>query len=138
MKRPPAISSDLIWLIAVLSLAFPWLAAGLALAGVYYLKIGDASGWWLIAAGVLLFVLDIVTDLWLAHPSVSTSDEPDLNRRGAQYVGRIAVLEEAIEGGRGKVRVGDTLWLVAGPDLPRGARVRIIAANGTVLDVEAL
>jgi hypothetical protein len=90
----------------------------------------------MIAGGLVVAVIDVATDLWLAHPSVSASEEPDLNRRGAQYVGRVVLLAEAIESGRGKVRLGDTLWLVAGPDLPEGARVRIVAANGTVLVVE--
>lgn len=136
MKQPAPISSDLVWLIAVLSMLFPWIAAGLALAGVYTLTNGDSSGWWLIAGGFVVIVVDIATDLWLAHPSVAASAEPDLNRRGAQYVGRIVPLAEAIEGGRGKVCLGDTLWQVAGPDLAKGARVRIVAASGTVLDVE--
>jgi membrane protein implicated in regulation of membrane protease activity len=136
VKRSGPISSDLVWLIAVLSMLFPWIAAGLALAGVYSLTKGDRSGWWMIAGGLVVAVIDVATDLWLAHPSVSASEEPDLNRRGAQYVGRVVLLAEAIESGRGKVRLGDTLWLVAGPDLPEGARVRIVAANGTVLVVE--
>lgn len=137
MKRPPSVPGDVLWLIAVVSLVLPWLAAGLALWGVYLLRAGDVAGWWLVGGGAVLAVLDVVTDLWLAHPSVSASEQPDLNRRGAQYLGRIVALEQAIEGGRGKVRLGDTLWTVAGPDLPQGARVRITGSNGTVLEVEA-
>lgn len=135
MKRERPISSDMVWLIAVLSLVLPWLAGGLAIAGVVMVRGGNGDGWWLVVAGVLLFVLDIMTDLWLAHPSVSASEQPDLNRRGQQYVGRVVVLEEAIEGGRGKVRISDTLWLVTGPDLPRGTGVRVVGSKGTVLEV---
>jgi membrane protein implicated in regulation of membrane protease activity len=51
-------------------------------------------------------------------------------------VGRVGLLEEAIEQGRGKARVGDTLWTVEGQDSPVGAQERITAAHGTVLKVE--
>ena len=60
-----------------------------------------------------------------------------LNRRGARYVGQVFVLDEAIVNGRGKVRVGDTVWPVAGPELAKGARVRVIGVAGTVLEVTA-
>jgi inner membrane protein len=49
-------------------------------------------------------------------------------------VGRTLILAEAIEGGRGRVRVGDTLWQV--PDLPCGAELRVAAAKATLLQVE--
>jgi membrane protein implicated in regulation of membrane protease activity len=67
---------------------------------------------------------------------VAISDLPDLNVRGQQYVGRAVVVEQAIENGRGKVRVGDTLWSAEGPDVPAGARVTVTGSKGTVLVVE--
>ena len=51
-------------------------------------------------------------------------------------MGRVVIVAEAIEGGRGRVRVGDTLWPAEGPDAPPGAEVRVTAAKGTVLVVE--
>jgi membrane protein implicated in regulation of membrane protease activity len=69
------------------------------------------------------------------HPDVS--DQPMLNRRGAQYVGRVFVLESPIQNGYGKVRVDDTLWRVRGADAKAGARVRVKAADGVVLEVES-
>jgi membrane protein implicated in regulation of membrane protease activity len=59
-----------------------------------------------------------------------------LNQRGAQYIGRTFALVEAIEGGSGKVHVGDTVWLVEGGDAPVGARVRVVGVRGAVLQVE--
>ena len=61
--------------------------------------------------------------------------DQDLNQRSAQYFGRIVIVEEEITGGRGRVRVGDTLWAASGSDAPKGASVRITGANGTVLIV---
>ena len=46
------------------------------------------------------------------------------------------MVEQAIQNGRGKVRVGDTVWQAEGPDVPAGASVKVTAAKGTVLVVE--
>lgn len=62
-------------------------------------------------------------------------DQPLLNQRAAQLVGRIVVLESAIENGYGKVRIGDTLWTVTGADLPAGTRVVITGVAGMELAV---
>jgi hypothetical protein len=64
------------------------------------------------------------------------TDEAALNRRGDSYVGEVVTLAEPIVDGRGKVRVGDTVWLARGPDLAAGRRVRVVAARGTQLEVE--
>lgn len=45
-------------------------------------------------------------------------------------------MDGAIVDGRGRLKVDDTIWLVAGPDLPVGTHVRIIGADNTVLRVE--
>ncbi|WP_337995920.1 NfeD family protein [Oleispirillum naphthae] len=67
----------------------------------------------------------------------SGSAHPTLNRRGSELVGRIYPLERPIESGRGRIRLGDTLWLVSGPDLPAGTRVRVTGIDGATLTVEA-
>lgn len=70
------------------------------------------------------------------HPD--QTDQPMLNRRGEQYIGRVFELETAIENGYGKVRVGDSLWRVSGDDAQAGQRVRVVAADGVILVVEAV
>ncbi len=65
------------------------------------------------------------------------SDQPLLNRRAAQLVGRVVPLEHAIVNGRGRVQIADALWDVNGPDLPIGAPVRITSVEGMTLRVEA-
>jgi membrane protein implicated in regulation of membrane protease activity len=59
-----------------------------------------------------------------------------LNVRGAYYIGRVVVVEDPIVNGRGRVRVGDTLWSAAGPDMAAGARAKVTRVDGTVLVVE--
>lgn len=64
------------------------------------------------------------------------SDQPMLNRRIEGLVGRTATLEEPISEGKGRIRLDDTTWIVQGPDMPAGARVRITAAQASGLSVE--
>jgi membrane protein implicated in regulation of membrane protease activity len=68
--------------------------------------------------------------------SAKTSDQPGLNHRGSELQGRSFVLHEAIIGGRGKIKAGDSLWLVSGADLPAGSLIKVIGQDGVVLKVE--
>ncbi len=97
-----------------------------------------AIGWQLqVIAFALLSVATIFVFRMFAGDASDPSDAPNLNARASQYIGRIVTVAEAISNGRGKVRVGDTLWVAEGPDAEAGARVRITGVDGTVLRVEA-
>lgn len=61
-----------------------------------------------------------------------------LNRRAESYIGRMFTLDGAIVDGRGRLRIDDSVWQVAGPDLPAGTRVRVTGAENTLLHVEPL
>lgn len=64
------------------------------------------------------------------------TDQPLLNRRGEQLIGQRYILDSAIINGRGKARVGDSVWLVEGPDSPAGMSVEVLAVTGTTLRVQ--
>lgn len=65
------------------------------------------------------------------------SDQPALNRRAEQLVGRVVPLMEPIVDGHGRVQIADAFWDVEGPDLPGGTRVRVVGARGMTLLVRA-
>ena len=44
-------------------------------------------------------------------------------------------LIDPIVNGRGSVKIGDSIWRVTGPELPWGAQVTVIGADGTLLKV---
>ena len=136
MQQHDGDPSALAWLVAAISMALPWLGFGLGIVGGWHVSRANPEGWWLVGAGAACLLADVVIDFVWAHPTVSKSDQPNLNRPAAQLVGRVLIVAEAIEGGRGKVRVGDTLWPVEGPDTLAGIEVRVTAAKGTVLVVE--
>ena len=72
--------------------------------------------------------------VWI-RPRERKSDQPLLNQRVAQMVGRTFVLEQPIANGTGKVRHNDALWTVQGPDAPVGARVVVVGSEGQTLQV---
>jgi len=134
-ERPSA----LLWLAAGVSLLLPVAGVAIALFGLFKVANGDAIGWYWIGGGAALIVADMAIDWVWARPAVSRSDEPNLNRRGAELVGQIVLVVEPIEaGGRGKVRAADTVWPAEGVKAAVGKRVRVAGVKGTVLTVEAV
>ena len=114
---------------------FVWFAAAALLVGIIALALGVP-----LSVQLVLFAVLAVASVFLARryarPEAAKSDLPDLNSRATQYIGRVVTVEEPIRGGRGKVRVGDTLWQAEGADTVAGTRVRIKGANGSVFVVE--
>ena len=90
---------------------------------------------------VLFAVLSIVAVIaWRKYREAKpiSSDQPNLNRRGEQYKGRVFTLGQAIENGVGKVTVDDSTWRVKGPDLPAGTKVRVEDVDGVIFVVQQL
>lgn len=125
---------------------FVWFGASAMAVGALLLLAGAvapglvaAIGW---PAQVIAFALLSVATIFVikqfAGDASEETDAPHLNVRGSQYVGRVVTVAEAITSGRGKVRVGDTLWVAEGDDAAAGARVRITGVDGTVLRVETV
>lgn len=135
-----------------------WLAFGLLLAiaeivipGVFLIWLSFAALItgiiaWLVPIGVplqvgLFAVLAIVSVFMgkrylAANPVVPV--DAKMNDRGARLVGEMVTITQAIDGGTGRVRHGDSEWLVKGPDAEPGTRMRVTGHDGAVLLVEHL
>lgn len=146
-------------MLANLTLHYGWWLLALVLIGAELMAPGFFMLWIGIAAAALGVVLVFVPDMafgaqavWFAVLALIScfvywrfvrramderSDQPHLNRRAEQYIGRRFVLETAIVNGQGKARVGDTLWLAEGPDLPSGTPVEVVGVDGSTLKVKA-
>lgn len=59
----------------------------------------------------------------------------EINQGAARLIGTTVTVTVPIEGGAGRVRVGDSEWRAAGPDTPVGKQVMIIATEGNTLIV---
>ena len=115
---------------------FLWLGVSAGVTGVLLLILPELAWQYQIIVFSLLSVGSIYIGRKVWRPTHGDTDEPALNRRGAQYVGRVVKLAEPISNGRGKARVGDALWLVEGDDQPVGTEVKVTGVEGTVLQVE--
>nr|WP_278959026.1 NfeD family protein [Pseudomonas alcaligenes] len=114
-----------------------WIGLAAAAVGLLTYLLPDLPWAWQFFAFALLSLLTAVFWWRRQRSAAKPSDVPGLNRRGSEFLGRTFVLHEAIVGGRGKIKAGDTLWLVTGPELPAGAEVRVIGQDGVLLKVEA-
>jgi membrane protein implicated in regulation of membrane protease activity len=135
------------WVLALILLVVEILAPG------FFFLWMSASGFitgvmvWLIPSvsmNVQIFVFSVLSVITITawrfygknHPI--ETDQPLLNKRGAQYIGRVFNLYEAIENGQGKIKVDDSIWKVHGEDCDINTRVKVIASRGTVFDVEKI
>lgn len=121
-----------------------WMSLGLLLGiaeivapGFYLIWIGLAAiitgviaflGIGLPAQFVIFAVLTVIS-IFLARRYFNAnpieSSDPLLNDRTARMVGEIVTVVEPIEGGSGRIRVGDSVWTAYGADAPIGTRLRI-------------
>lgn len=135
------------WLLALvlvgLELMLPgyfmlWIGIAAAAMGVILTFLPDLS---LLSEAVLFTVLSLVSCFvywkFVRRALDAPSEQPLLNRRAEQHIGRRYVLDTAIVNGKGKARVGDSRWLVEGPDLPAGAAIEVVGVEGTTLKVRA-
>lgn len=114
-----------------------WIGVAAACVGVLTYLFPELPWAWQFIIFALFSVLTAVLWWQRQRSAAKPSDVPGLNQRGREFVGRTFVLHEAIVGGRGKIKAGDTLWLVSGPDLPAGSEVRVTGQDGVLLKVEA-
>ncbi len=135
-----------------------WLALGLVLAvgemtipGVFLIWMAGAA----VITGLITWVVPLSVPLqvvlfavlsmaavfigrnWLrANPIIAA--DPMMNDRGGRAVGETVLVTTVIEGGEGRVKLGDSEWIAKGPDAEPGTRMKVTAHDGSILIVEHL
>ena len=137
---------------------YAWLALGLVLAaaemaipGLFLIWLAGAAILtglltWVVPMGfplqVMIFAVLAIVGVFSGRRYLSSnpvvSADPLMNDRGGRLVGEVVVVTHAIVEGSGRVKQGDTEWLVRGPDAPVGTRMRVAGHDGVVLIVEHL
>jgi inner membrane protein len=133
-----------------------WLVGGLALCAAETLVPG-AFLIWIGAAAVVVGAIEYIYPLELTpsllafvvlvaifvfigrrvYGSLDAGAPPLPLNRAQALIGKEFYLEDAMERGFGRIRVGDSLWRVAGEDLPKGAKVRVVSVvDGAQVRVE--
>jgi membrane protein implicated in regulation of membrane protease activity len=117
---------------------FMWLGIAAILMGFLLLAIPALTfGWQILIFSIIAVIAVILGNIYVKkHPIVS--EQPLLNQRMAQYIGRIFSLTEPIVNGIGKARVDDSIWTVEGPDCSMDKKVKVIGINGMHFQVEPL
>ncbi|MGP1354204.1 MAG: NfeD family protein [Parasphingopyxis sp.] len=141
------ISGDMLWIILGVILLISEMIAP----GAYLMFLGGAAiitgllGFALplpFAVQLLVFAICSVASVYVAkrwfdvYPILSSA--PLLNARIAQMIGQTVEVIEPIEGGSGRVKVGDSVWSATGPDADTGTRMKIVGAEGNRLAVEPI
>jgi membrane protein implicated in regulation of membrane protease activity len=147
MLDPAALDPHWGWLIAGLILGIAemivpgvfliWLGLAAVVTGLATLAFGLG-----VAAQFVVFAIAALASVYagrrfLKDNPIETTD-PLLNDRAARLIGQTVLVVDPIEGGEGRVKVGDGVWIARGPDTPPGARVRVTRAEGATLFVEPL
>lgn len=114
---------------------FLWLALAAFATGILALVLPIGTAMQITLFGVLAVVLVFAAWKFIRKNPIA-SDQPLLNQRSAQYVGKTFSLVEAIQGGSGRIKLGDSTWKVEGPDAPVGSTVRVTGYDGPTLKVE--
>jgi len=136
---------DWFWLVAGVVLAIAeilvpgffmiWLAAAAIVTGLIAMLLPIAMPFQVLLFAALAVAAVYAGRRWFARNPIESAD-PKLNDRGARLVGETVTVVEAISNGRGRVKVGDGVWIAKGPDAAVGANVRVTGSDGSTLLVE--
>jgi membrane protein implicated in regulation of membrane protease activity len=135
------------WIVAVILIVLEALAPG-----VIFLWVGIGAGvtglallikpelTWetqLVLFSVLSVISGVAGRLWVSkHPT--ESEQPLLNQRGDQYIGRTFTLEDPITDGVGSVKVDDSIWRIVGDDATAGSKIKVVGVEGSSFRVEGV
>lgn len=112
---------------------FMWLAVAAGLVGLVLAVFPDLDWQLQLVLFAVLSVLTLVAGRQYIKHHPITTDEPTLNKRGHQYIGRVFTLDRPIVNGVGKLRVDDTTWKIGGRDCAEGTQVTVSGVDGVVL-----
>lgn len=93
-------------------------------------------------AALIFAILAVISVLAGRYLTRQRRDEPDkaefLNAGTRALIGKTFTLDRALTGGIGQLKVGDSVWRIAGPDAGIGDRIRVTGADGATLKVEKI
>lgn len=113
---------------------FLWMGIAALLVGLVLILLPELTWNYQLLLFALLSVGSIVVWQLRLRRHPTRSEDPLLNRRGHQYIGRVFTLDAPAVNGYGKIRVDDSTWRVlVEQDCPAGTRLRIVGVDGVLL-----
>jgi membrane protein implicated in regulation of membrane protease activity len=110
-----------------------WLAGAALLTALLAGLTGAGVAFQVVVFAVLALALVLAARRWIARERAAP--RTTINDRAAQVIGAVVVVTQALEGGEGRVALGDGEWLARGEDAPVGARRKVVGVEGTRLVV---
>src|SRR5262245_40148404 len=89
-----------------------WIGVAALLTGALSLQLWEAGLWTWHVQVIVFLALSLISAYAgkkILGEGGTETDQPLLNRRGEQMIGRTATLTEPITEGRGRIRIGDTM-----------------------------
>jgi membrane protein implicated in regulation of membrane protease activity len=89
---------------------------------------------WFVIFAVTVFAVYF----WRQHRAHEREKNSPLasHRSGHSHIGQVVVLEQGLQNGTGRIRLGNREWSIRGPNLPPGAKARVTGVDGTILLVD--
>ena len=118
-----------------------WVSIGAFLTALFALVVPLPAGGWqgqMVFFGIMAIAFVISGRTLFKGLRQRTTTHPNLNDRLANMIGQRGEAATSFDGGEGKVKVGDTLWLAKQADdtmIVEGDQVIIAGADGTTLKV---
>jgi inner membrane protein len=125
--------------VAVPGVFLLWLGISAIVVGTITLMLNGA-GFWPWEVQVIVFLVLAIVLVFTGKRLMDKGDETDqplLNQRGAQLIGRTVTLDAPIVEGYGRIQIDGVQWRVSGTDMAIGTRVKVISHGdgGTLLVV---
>ena len=115
---------------------FMWIGFGAFITGIIAMVFPMASSTFLGFVFAILSVISVFVGRKIVLKKTANMDT-GLNNRMGQYIGQVYQVYEPFVDGRGKISVGDTLWLAsAKKDIAANTSVKVVGIRGTMLEVE--
>lgn len=117
---------------------FMWMGIAAGIVGFILMLFPDISWQVQFIIFSVLSIASIVVWHYYLKKNPTKTDQPTLNKRGHQYVGRTFTLDEAIVNNIGKIKVDDSTWKVEGENCDSGTQIKVVDVDGVVLKVESI
>ena len=114
-----------------------WVATAAAVTGILSLFIDLTLAGQLTLFGLSTIIAVLGGRRWYLTHHVE-SENPLLNNRAAQLVGKTVTIVETISATSGRVKVADGEWPAKGPDMKKGGIAKVAAVEHGVLRLEAI
>ena len=114
---------------------FLWIGLAAVIVGIVVFTIDPSWQIQVLLLAILSVSSVMIGRMWFRRNPIET-DQPNLNRRGHELIGRVFTIEQGIVNGTGRIRVGDSTWKVRGPDAEVGRQVKVVDIDSAVLLVE--